>query len=44
LINLPTSLLEEAAEILFQPSKIGLEYPGIHDLVNQSIQTCDIDL
>lgn len=44
LINLPNSLLEEAAEILFQPSKVGLEYAGIHDLISQSIQTCDIDL
>lgn len=44
LINLPNSLLEEAAEILFQPSKVGLEYAGVHDLISQSIQTCDIDL
>ena len=29
---------------MFRPSLIGLEYPGIHELVQQCIKTCDIDL
>jgi len=32
------------AEVLFQPSLIGKEYNGIHDLTWQSIQKCDIDI
>ena len=33
-----------APEILFQPDKIGLEYPGVHEMVVNSIKQCDIDL
>lgn len=33
-----------APEILFQPTKIGLEYPGVHEMVVNSIKKCDIDL
>lgn len=33
-----------APEILFQPSLVGLEYPGIHELLNFSIQRADLDL
>ena len=33
-----------APEILFKPSLIGLEYPGIHELVSNCIKACDIDL
>jgi len=33
-----------APEILFSPDKIGLEYPGVHELVNNAIKKCDIDL
>ena len=33
-----------APEILFRPSLIGLEYPGIHELVVNCIKACDIDL
>ena len=34
----------KATEILFSPDKIGLEYPGIHEMVFNSIKKCDIDL
>jgi len=34
----------KAPEILFSPDKIGLEYPGIHEMVVNSIKKCDIDL
>ncbi|KAJ1752619.1 centractin- actin- protein of the dynactin complex [Coemansia sp. RSA 1807] len=33
-----------APEILFQPDIIGLEYPGIHQIVADSISRADIDL
>ncbi|KAJ2161897.1 centractin- actin- protein of the dynactin complex [Coemansia sp. RSA 552] len=33
-----------APEILFQPDIIGLEYPGIHQIVVDSISRADIDL
>ncbi|KAJ2537456.1 centractin- actin- protein of the dynactin complex, partial [Coemansia sp. RSA 1933] len=33
-----------APEILFQPDLIGLEYPGIHQIVSDSIGRADIDL
>lgn len=33
-----------APEILFHPSIIGLEYPGIHELLAYSIQRADLDL
>ena len=33
-----------APEILFRPSLIGLEYPGVHELVANCIKACDIDL
>lgn len=31
-------------EVLFNPSMIGKEAPGVHQLVHDSISTCDIDL
>jgi centractin len=33
-----------APEILFQPSIVGLEYPGIHELLAFSINRADLDL
>ena len=33
-----------APEILFSPDKIGLEYPGVHEMVVNAIKKCDIDL
>jgi len=33
-----------APEILFAPERIGLEYPGIHEMVVTAIKKCDIDL
>lgn len=33
-----------APEILFHPSLIGLEYPGVHELIASSISRADIDL
>jgi len=33
-----------APEILFQPDRIGLEYPGIHEMVVNAIKKCDLDL
>ena len=43
----PLSLNHErymAPEIMFNPSKMGFEYPGIHELVHQSLKKTDIDL
>lgn len=34
----------KAPEILFSPDKIGLEYPGVHEMVVNAIKKCDIDL
>ncbi len=34
----------KAPEILFHPELIGLEYPGVHEMVATCIQKCDIDL
>lgn len=34
----------KAPEILFQPSLIGKEYPGLHKLTYESIMECDIDV
>lgn len=34
----------KAPEILFRPELIGLEYPGVHEMVATCIQKCDIDL
>jgi centractin len=34
----------KATEILFSPEKIGLEYPGVHEMVTNAIKKCDIDL
>lgn len=31
-------------EALFRPSRLGLEYPGIHKSLFNAIQKCDIDL
>jgi actin len=31
-------------EALYQPMKIGKEYPGFHELVFQSIMKCDVDV
>lgn len=33
-----------APEVLFQPNLIGLEYPGIHELLTFSISRADLDL
>ncbi|KAJ2522363.1 centractin- actin- protein of the dynactin complex [Coemansia sp. RSA 2049] len=43
LINLGNERFR-APEILFQPDIIGLEYPGIHEIVAESIRRADIDL
>lgn len=34
----------EAPEILFTPQKIGLEYPGIPEMLINCVMKCDIDL
>lgn len=34
----------KAPEILFSPDKIGLEWPGVHEMVVNSIKSCDIDV
>lgn len=34
----------QAPEILFNPEKIGLEFPGVHDLLVNSINKADLDL
>ena len=33
-----------APEIMFEPSKVGLEYSGIHELANSSLRKSDLDL
>ena len=43
-INISNANKARAPEILFKPSLIGLEYPGIHELVCNCIKACDIDL
>ena len=34
----------QAPEVLFNPSLIGLEWPGVHEMVMNSIKNCDIDI
>ena len=34
----------KAPEILFSPDKIGLEWPGVHEMVFNSITKCAIDV
>lgn len=36
--------LFRAPELLFDPSLIGLEYPGVHDVLNNAIMKSDLDL
>lgn len=43
-INISNADKARAPEILFRPSLIGLEYPGVHELVANCIKACDIDL
>lgn len=43
-INISNADKARAPEILFRPSLIGLEYPGVHELVSNCIKACDIDL
>lgn len=43
-INISQADKARAPEILFRPSLIGLEYPGVHELVANCIKACDIDL
>lgn len=33
-----------APEILFHPNIVGMEYPGVHELLAYSISRCDLDL
>jgi len=33
-----------APEIMFSPERIGLEYPGVHELLVNSVKKCDMDL
>jgi len=42
-VNLRTEHME-APEILFTPQKIGLEYPGIPEMLINCVMKCDIDL
>jgi actin-related protein len=34
----------QAPEILFNPDLIGLEYPGVHEILYNTIMSCDVDL
>jgi len=34
----------QCAEVLFQPSLMGKEIPGIHELVYQSVERCDLNI
>lgn len=47
LIFFPTQIGQEryrAPEILFDPELIGLEYPGVHQIVQDAITRTDLDL
>lgn len=47
LMNLPLKIGQEryrAPEILFDPELIGLEYPGVHQIVQDAITRTDLDL
>ena len=43
-VNISSADKTRAPEILFRPNMIGLEYPGVHELVINCIKACDIDL
>jgi len=43
-IQIGSNVREDAAEVLFDPSLIGLEYPGIHNCVADSIAKSELDL
>jgi len=43
-MRISQGIMQEAPEILFEPSKIGLEYEGLPELMKSSIMGCDIDL
>ena len=43
-MKISKEVMLEAPEILFDPSKIGLEYEGLPELLRSSIMGCDIDL
>ena len=43
-MKISQGIMMEAPEILFEPSKIGLEYEGLPELLKSSIMGCDIDL
>jgi actin-related protein len=34
----------DAPEILFKPELVGLEYPGVHEILYNTIMKCDVDL
>jgi len=34
----------DAPEILFRPELVGLEYPGVHEILYNTIMKCDVDL
>lgn len=36
--------LQDAPEILFKPELVGLEYPGVHEILYNTIMKCDVDL
>jgi actin-related protein len=36
--------LSDAPEIMFRPQLVGLEAPGVHEMVREAIDACDVDL
>ena len=36
--------VQDAPEILFKPELVGLEYPGVHEILYNTIMKCDVDL
>lgn len=43
-LNIGNNIKFAPPEILFNPAKIGLEYPGLPELMHKAIMNCDIDL
>ncbi len=42
--RVPIVRVRRAPEVLFNPAALGQEAPGIHHLVNNTINKCDIDV
>ena len=43
-ITIKVSDMTRAPEILFRPELVGLDHPGVHQLVVNCIKACDMEL